>query len=227
MKNHWLNDKKETPSEPEWAVDVLMGLSIDGEKLLCVHLLQKYKDDPEVLNAVNFLTATLESKVTGDIGGGKSIPFPPEAITHFVIGCDPAAEVKDKKSLYGEICKKCGEEKWPMNTATTMMQGDPMCACHRNDCDLSIWYSSQFVQNEEPEMTGFGYSRDWMRQEVVFNTWFKVEHTPILRGTMLGSVFVGAEKTQEFTVDSHGSFSFGYVAPWTKENLELMSIREV
>lgn len=65
--------------------------------------------------------------------------------------------------------------------------------------NLDIFYSSQFVQNEASN-TDPG--------AVVVSAYAPLEHTPILAGTMTGTVFVGATAVQTFTVSSAGVFSF-------------------
>jgi hypothetical protein len=65
--------------------------------------------------------------------------------------------------------------------------------------NLDIFYSSQFVQNESTN-TDAG--------AIAAVAYAPLEHTPILAGTITGTVFDGAVATQTFTVDSSGTFSF-------------------
>jgi hypothetical protein len=65
--------------------------------------------------------------------------------------------------------------------------------------NLDIFYSSQFVQNE---------STNTDPGAVVISAYAPLEHTPILAGTMTGTVFVGATAVQTFTVSSAGVFTF-------------------
>ena len=65
--------------------------------------------------------------------------------------------------------------------------------------NLDIFYSSQFVQNEATN-TDPG--------AVVISAYAPLEHTPILAGTMTGTVFDGATAVQTFTVSSAGVFTF-------------------
>lgn len=65
--------------------------------------------------------------------------------------------------------------------------------------NLDIFYSSQFVQNE---------STNTDPGAVVVSAYAPLEHTPILAGTMTGTVFVGATAVQTFTVSSAGVFTF-------------------
>jgi hypothetical protein len=65
--------------------------------------------------------------------------------------------------------------------------------------NLDIFYSSQFIQNENSSTdAGLG----------VTSTFAPLEHTPILAGTMTGTIYDGASAIQTFTVSSAGSFTF-------------------
>lgn len=65
--------------------------------------------------------------------------------------------------------------------------------------NLDIYYSSQFVQNETTS-TDPG--------AVVTSVFAPLEHTPVLAGTLTGTVFDGAVAVQTFTVDTAGTFTF-------------------
>lgn len=63
--------------------------------------------------------------------------------------------------------------------------------------NLSIYYSSQFVQNENHTDTG-----------LTTTTSFALEHTPVLAGTITGSIYDGGTMVQTFSVNSAGTFTF-------------------
>lgn len=63
--------------------------------------------------------------------------------------------------------------------------------------NLSIYYSSQFVQNENHADAG-----------ATTVTTFTLEHTPVLAGTITGSIYDGGTLVQTFSVSSAGTFSF-------------------
>lgn len=65
--------------------------------------------------------------------------------------------------------------------------------------NLDIFYSSQFVQNETTS-TDPG--------AITTSTYAPLEHTPVLPGTITGTVFVGATAIQTFTVSAAGVFTF-------------------
>ena len=68
--------------------------------------------------------------------------------------------------------------------------------------NLDIFYSSQYVQNE---MT----STDAGNAAV--STYSPLEHTPILAGTVTGTIYLGASAIQTFVVSSSGSFTFSEI----------------
>jgi hypothetical protein len=65
--------------------------------------------------------------------------------------------------------------------------------------NLDIFYSSQFVQNETTS-TDPG--------NIVTAVYAPLEHTPVLAGTVTGTVFDGGTAIQTFTVSSAGVFTF-------------------
>lgn len=65
--------------------------------------------------------------------------------------------------------------------------------------NLDIFYSSQFVQNESTNVDPGA---------IVVTAYAPLEHTPILAGTMTGTVFVGATAVQTFSVSSANVFTF-------------------
>ncbi len=65
--------------------------------------------------------------------------------------------------------------------------------------NLNIFYSSQFVENETTT-TDAGV--------IVTATYAPLEHTPVLGGTVTGTVYDGATAIQTFTVSSVGVFTF-------------------
>lgn len=74
--------------------------------------------------------------------------------------------------------------------------------------NLDIWYTHQFVQGEA---TSVDDGAD------VSATYAPLEHTPILAGTVTGTVYDGSTAVQTFVVSSAGSFTFSDIgAPATK-----------
>lgn len=65
--------------------------------------------------------------------------------------------------------------------------------------NLDIYYSHQYVQNESTN-TDAG--------TLVTSTYAPLEHTPILGGTVTGTVYVGSTAVQTFVVSSAGVFTF-------------------
>lgn len=69
------------------------------------------------------------------------------------------------------------------------------------DANLDIYYSSQFIQNETSN-TNPGGANNWV------SNFAPVEHTPVLAGTMTGTVYIGSTAVQTFVVNSAGTFTF-------------------
>ncbi|RDJ35594.1 MAG: hypothetical protein DWQ19_12315 [Crenarchaeota archaeon] len=67
------------------------------------------------------------------------------------------------------------------------------------DANLDIYYSSDFVQNETSSTDAGGD---------VTSVFSPFEHTPIIAGTMTGTVYDGSTAVQTFTVSQAGTFTF-------------------
>lgn len=65
--------------------------------------------------------------------------------------------------------------------------------------NLSVYYSSQFVENETTN-TDPG--------AILVSAYAPLEHTPVLAGTLTGTVYDGSTAVQTFTVDTSGTFTF-------------------
>lgn len=69
------------------------------------------------------------------------------------------------------------------------------------DGNLDIYYTHQFVQNESSSSNPGG-SNNWV------STFAPLEHTPVLAGTLTGTVYRGSTAVQTFVVSSAGTFTF-------------------
>jgi hypothetical protein len=65
--------------------------------------------------------------------------------------------------------------------------------------NLDVYYSSQFVQNETTSTDG---------GDDTTSTFSPLEHTPILAGTITGTVYDGTTAIQTFVVSTSGTFTF-------------------
>ncbi len=65
--------------------------------------------------------------------------------------------------------------------------------------NLDIWYSHQFIQNETSSTDG---------GNVTTSVYSPFEHTPVLAGTVTGTVYIGTLAVQTFVVSSAGTFNF-------------------
>lgn len=72
------------------------------------------------------------------------------------------------------------------------------------DANLDIFYSSQFVENETTS------TDDGADALSVFSP---LEHTPILAGSVTGTIFDGGTAIQNFTVDETGTFTITNIGP--------------
>jgi len=84
---------------------------------------------------------------------------------------------------------------YPSDDSTSMMQ------LASGDGNLDIYYSSQFVQNETSS-TNPGGANNWV------STFSPLEHTPVLQGTLTGTLYRGTTAVQSFVVSSAGTFTF-------------------
>jgi hypothetical protein len=281
MKNYWL-DKIQSGKIGMQTDDrnydkLLCNLSVEGEKALLKHLLNKYKNDEEVLNAINFLETTLEKKSTVT---GQILPFPSGAVHHHIpstirldaanvpstitiagntLGhncCYPCSSVSSSSfngsppftpsftaysysSSSSMSCSACSSSSSSSSCGKYIVGGDAAIAadlvieaeCPKDDMpgvadllvlaetttDLTLWNDYQYVSNEESNLFSLGYIHNALNAAHYYTT-FRLAHTPVLRGTLTGTVYVGAEAIQTFIVSAQGVFTFKYVSPWTAES---------
>ena len=72
------------------------------------------------------------------------------------------------------------------------------------DANLDVFYSSQFVQNESTASAATPAS--------AVIAYGSLEHTPVLAGTVTGTVYYNTAAVQTFVVNSSGSFTFTTVS---------------
>lgn len=82
---------------------------------------------------------------------------------------------------------------YPGDDATSLMQTADGTG------NLDIWYTSQFVSNESTS-TDSGAN--------ILAVYAPLEHTPVIPGTVTGTLYVGSTAMQTFTVDQSGNFTF-------------------
>lgn len=82
---------------------------------------------------------------------------------------------------------------YPGDDANTLMQ------LADGTANLDIFYTHQFVQNETTTTDNGGD---------VTSTFAPLEHTPILAGTVTGTIYDGSTAVQTFVVSSAGTFTF-------------------
>lgn len=143
---------------------------------------------------------------TGDVAQFKRISIPlvrriyPQLIANKIVSVQPllgpTGLVYYLRFRYGSnkgATRGADKLGFPGDDANSLMQRADGTA------NLDIFYSSQFIQNETSSTeAGAGTS-------VTFNP---VEHTPVLAGTITGSVYVGSTAVQTFVVSAGGTFTF-------------------
>jgi len=67
------------------------------------------------------------------------------------------------------------------------------------DTNLQVYYSSQFVENETTATDAGGDTAA---------AYGNLEHTPVLAGTLIGTIYDGSTAVQTFSVNSSGTFTF-------------------
>lgn len=84
---------------------------------------------------------------------------------------------------------------YPSDDSTSLQQ------LASGDGNLDIYYSHQFVQNETSSTDAGGHAD-------LTSVYAPLEHTPVLAGTMTGTVYDGSTAVQTFVVAENGTFSF-------------------
>jgi hypothetical protein len=86
---------------------------------------------------------------------------------------------------------------YPQDDAISLMQGDP----YGSNGNLDIFYAHQFVQNEKTVVHPGGSNESW----------FILEHTPILEGSLTGTIYRNDTPIQTFVVNTDGTSSLAIV----------------
>lgn len=144
---------------------------------------------------------------SGDISQFKRISIPlvrriyPQLIANKVVSVQPllgpTGLVYYLRFRYstnkGEIRGADNNAGFPGDDANSLQQ------LASGDANLSIFYSHQFIENETSS-TDDGAD--------LLSVFAPMEHTPVLAGTITGTVFEGATAVQTFVVDESSSFTF-------------------
>jgi hypothetical protein len=140
---------------------------------------------------------------SGDVAQFKRISIPlvrriyPQLIANKVVSVQP---LLGPTGLVYYLRFRYGSNKGSVRGATKSgFPGDDANSLQQlasGDANLSVYYSHQFIENETHTDAG-GTS-----------TAVTVEHTPILAGTMTGTVYDGATAIQTFVVAQNGTFTF-------------------
>ena len=152
---------------------------------------------------------------TGDIAQFKRISIPlvrriyPQLIANKIVSVQPllgpTGLVYYMRFRYssnkGATRGQDNNAGYPADDTNTLMQRSS------GDANLDVFYSSQFIQNE-PSSTSAGVDASSM------TVYAPLEHTPILPGTVTGTIYDGSSAIQTFVVSEDNSFGFSnLVAP--------------
>lgn len=141
---------------------------------------------------------------TGDVAQFKRISIPlvrriyPQLIANKVVSVQPllgpTGLVYYLRFRYGSnkgSVRGASKSGFPTDDANSLQQ------LASGDANLSVYYSHQFVENETQTDAGGDVT-----------SVFTLEHTPVLAGTMTGTVYNGATVTDTFVVSQSGVFTF-------------------
>jgi hypothetical protein len=141
---------------------------------------------------------------TGDVAQFKRISIPlvrriyPQLIANKVVSVQPllgpTGLVYYLRFRYGSnkgSVRGASKAGFPADDVNSLQQ------LASGDANLSVYYSHQFVENETQVDAGGDTTSTYV-----------VEHTPVLAGTVTGTVYDGATAVQTFVVSESGSFVF-------------------
>jgi len=141
---------------------------------------------------------------SGDVAQFKRISIPlvrriyPQLIANKVVSVQPllgpTGLVYYLRFRYGSnkgSVRGANKSGFPSDDANSLQQ------LASGDANLSVYYSHQFVENEASSTDAGGTS-----------TSVTLEHTPILGGTVTGTVYDGTVAVQTFVVSESGAFTF-------------------
>lgn len=141
---------------------------------------------------------------SGDVAQFKRISIPlvrriyPQLIANKVVSVQP---LLGPTGLVYYLRFRYGSNKGSVRGASKVgFPGDDANSLQQlasGDANLSVYYSHQFVENESSTVDAGGTSST-----------FTLEHTPVLAGTVTGTVYDGSVAVQTFVVSESGAFTF-------------------
>ncbi|MHA2043206.1 MAG: hypothetical protein ACW99G_00345 [Candidatus Thorarchaeota archaeon] len=190
----FLNEAKEM--ETRWAQTGLLDNIGDRYTRSCTAVLL---ENQRLINEV--------STDTGDISQFKRISIPlvrriyPQLIANKVVSVQP---LLGPTGLVYYLRFRYSTNKGSVRGADNNggFPGDDVNSLQQTasgDANLNIFYSHQFIENETSS-TDDGAD--------LLSVYSPLEHTPVLAGTITGTVFDGAVAVQNFVVDESGAFTF-------------------
>jgi hypothetical protein len=152
---------------------------------------------------------------TGDVAQFKRISIPlvrriyPQLISNKIVSVQPllgpAGLVYYMRFRYssnkGDVRGNTLQSGYPSDDSVSMQQ------LASGDGNLSIYYTHQFVQNETSSTHPGGTN--------IAAIYAPLEHTPVIAGTLTGTVYSGTTAIQTFVVNSAGTFTFSDIGTVT------------
>jgi hypothetical protein len=191
MKNYWLS--KAGDDKPNSETDkfemLTESLSNYGEQELALYLIDKYKSNSEFRDKIKI---ALWQDNGEDCCSMSSMSSRSSSI-NYTIGADLSCECNDCV-VAQEFPSKGG---FPQDDEFSIQQG---CPC---DVNLDMYYTHQFMQNETVRPSAIN-----VMPTNEYEVTYKLEKDKILRGSTVGTIFVGSYGDQTFEVDDCGNMSF-------------------
>lgn len=148
-----------------------------------------------------------QSTDTGDIAQFKRISIPlvrrifPQLIANKIVSVQP---LLGPTGLVYYLRFRYASNKGATRGATQPgFPGDDALSLQQlasGDANLDIWYTHQFVSQENQASAGTGGGAG--------STQYQLEHVPVLAGTMTGQIFDGGTLVYNFVVSQAGAFTF-------------------
>ncbi len=196
MNSQYLNEA--TKCEAKWGkARMLEGITNRSERLTAAMLLENQRLINEAMTD------------TGDIAQFKRISIPlvrriyPQLIANKIVSVQPLLGptglvyyLRFRYSSNKGAMRGAASAGYPTDDATSLQQRAS------GDGNLDSMYSSQFVQNETSSTDAGGDTT---------SVYAALEHTPVLAGTITGTIYDGSTAVQTFSVSEAGTFSFSNV----------------
>jgi hypothetical protein len=201
MNSRFLNEAKMV--EPKWAeTKLLNGIDDRSTRSATAVMLENQ-------HLANQMMVNEAMTDTGDIAKFKRISIPlvrriyPQLIANKIVSVQP---LLGPTGLVYYLRFRYSSNKGAMRGANLQggFPGDDAASLQQTadgTANLENMYSSQFIQNETSSTNPGGGNNH-------ISIFSPLEHTPVLGGTMTGTLYVGTTAVQTFVVSAAGTFTF-------------------